>query len=123
MKESGFDSFEAFWPHYVGAHRKPLCRGLHYLGSTLALGCTATGVVTANPLWLLAAPLVGYGLSWVGHFALERNVPATFGNPLYSVRGDFRMLRLALTGRMADEVTRLYGSADPDPDAPLLAST
>ena len=42
--------------------------------------------------------------------------------PYWSLRGEFKMLGLALTGRMADEVTRLYGSATPAADAPRLVS-
>ncbi|MET0390776.1 MAG: DUF962 domain-containing protein [Polyangiales bacterium] len=113
-------SFEDFWPHYVAAHRKPLNRAFHYAGTTAALGCVATGVATLNPLWFLAAPVVGYGPAWFGHFVIEGNRPATFGYARYSLMGDFKMLGLALRGRMGDEVTRLLGSPNPGPDARLL---
>jgi hypothetical protein len=113
-----FSSFDAFWPYYVGEHRDPLCRGLHYVGTTLAVGCVAAGVVTGNPLFFVAAPVLGYGPAWVGHFVVEKNRPATFKHPLWSLRADFKMLGLALRGKMADEVTRLYGSAHPPKGAP-----
>jgi hypothetical protein len=116
------ESFADFWPHYVGAHRKPLNRAFHYAGTCSALGCVAAGVVTQNPLWFLAAPLVGYGPAWVGHFVVEGNRPATFGYARYSLMADFKMLGLALQGKMDDEVTRLFGSANPPADAPPLAS-
>lgn len=114
-----FASFEEFWPHYVGEHRHPVNRALHYTGTVLALGSLATGCVTLNPVLVVAAPVVGYGFSWAGHFLLEGNKPASWTNPVYSLMGDFKMLGLAVRGKMADEVTRLYGSPHPTPDAPV----
>jgi len=108
MQES-IDTFEDFWPHYVHAHRDPINRGLHYMGTTAVLGAVATATLTLNPAWLLVAPVVGYGPAWIGHFVFEKNKPATFQHPLWSLRGDFKMYFLALRGRMGDEVERLCG--------------
>ncbi len=108
MQES-IDTFEEFWPHYVHAHRDPINRGLHYMGTTAVLGAVATAAITLNPAWLLVAPVVGYGPAWIGHFVFEKNKPATFQHPLWSLRGDFKMYFLALRGRMGDEVERVCG--------------
>ena len=62
--------------------------------------------VLLSPWWLLAAPLAGYGFAWVGHFFFEKNRPATFTYPLWSLRGDFRMYRLMLIGKMQPEIER-----------------
>jgi hypothetical protein len=62
--------------------------------------------VLVDPLWLLAAPLAGYGFAWIGHFFFEHNKPATFTYPLWSLRADFRMFRLTLLGRMDRELAR-----------------
>src|SRR5580698_7554116 len=113
MTEQRMESFEEFWPFYVGEHRGPLCRALHYVGTSLAIGTVATAVLTANPAWLLLTPVVGYAPAWFGHFIIEGNVPATFKHPLWSLRGDLRMLRMALEGRMAAEVERLYPDEAP----------
>ena len=109
MSDSKFETFEDFWPFYVGEHKLPLNRALHYAGTTMAVGTVTAAVVTFNPLWLLATPVVGYGAAWFGHFVLEGNRPATLKHPFYSIRGDFRMLKYALQGKMAAEVDRLYG--------------
>jgi hypothetical protein len=113
-------SFEEFWPYYVGEHRHPLNRALHYAGTSMAIGTVAAAAITRRPLLLLLAPVVGYGPSWIGHFFLENNRPATFDYPLWSLLADFKMLGLAVRGKMADEVTRLYGSPNPAADAPLI---
>jgi hypothetical protein len=102
-------TFSEFWPHYVHAHRSRVNRGLHYVGTTAALGTVAAAAVTLNPAWLLLTPVAGYGPAWVGHFFFEKNKPATFEHPLWSLRGDLKMYTLALRGRMAAEVERICG--------------
>jgi hypothetical protein len=109
MSESPIESFEEFWPHYVHAHRSPTNRALHYAGTTMVVGTAAAAVLTINPGWLLLAPVVGYGPAWLGHFVFEKNKPATFEHPLWSLRGDFKMYWLALKGQMRAEVERVCG--------------
>lgn len=95
-------SFEEFWPYYVSQHLDPINRALHVAGTGLALGCVAVSPVA--PQALLAAPVIGYGMAWIGHFVFEKNKPATFGNPLWSLRGDLRMFARTITGRMAADL-------------------
>lgn len=108
MSDAAFESFEDFWPFYLGEHKDPLNRGLHYVGTTMAIGTVGAAVVTVNPTWLLLTPVVGYAPAWIGHFVIEKNRPATFKHPLWSLRGDLRMLKLALAGRIGDELDRLH---------------
>ena len=100
-------SFEEFWPFYVSEHSDPVNRALHYAGTTMVIGTVGAAVVTLNPAWLLLAPVVGYGPAWVGHFFIEKNKPASFKHPLWSLRGDFKMYGMALRGKMAAEVERV----------------
>jgi hypothetical protein len=119
MSDSEFHSFEEFWPFYVGEHKDPLNRALHYAGTTMAIGTVAAAALTVNPAWLLLTPVVGYGPAWIGHFVIEGNRPATFKHPLWSLRGDFRMLSYALAGKMGAEIERLYPSHPaPAPEPP-----
>ena len=98
-------TYEEFWPYYVSEHRKPATRALHFLGTSLVLG-TVAAAAFLSPWWLLATLVLGYGPAWIGHFFFERNRPATFTYPWWSLRGDFRMWRLMLARRMAPEVER-----------------
>jgi hypothetical protein len=98
-------TYEEFWPFYVSQHLDRTNRRLHFVGTTLVCASLAAAVF-GSALWLLAAPLAGYGFAWVGHFFFERNRPATFTYPLWSLRGDFRMYRLTWLGRMEPELAR-----------------
>jgi hypothetical protein len=75
------------------------------VGTTLVLVSVAAAFAV-SPAWLLAAPLAGYGFAWIGHFCFEKNRPATFTYPAWSLRGDFRMYRLMWLGRMEPELAR-----------------
>ena len=107
MSEARIQSFDEFWPFYLGEHRDPRCRALHYVGTTLAIGTVAAAAVTVNPAWLLLTPVVGYAPAWFAHFVIEGNRPATFKYPLWSLRGDLKMLSLALAGKIGEELGRL----------------
>ncbi len=113
------ESFDEFWPHYVGEHRRPLCRAIHYLAGIAALGLFVSWILTLNVVLLLLVPIAGYGLAWAAHFCVEHNHPATWGYVWWSLRAEFKMLGLGVMGKMCREVERLYGSADPDSDVPL----
>jgi len=121
MSDDRLQSFSEFWPFYVGEHRLPSNRLIHYIGTLAGLGLWIAALVRLDPWLALAAPFAGYGPAWFGHFVVERNRPATFTYPLWSFLGDLKMLSYALTGRMGAEVTRLYGSRRPTRDAPLLS--
>lgn len=100
-------SFEEFWPYYVSQHLDPTCRALHVVGTSMALACAASGV--RRPRRLLAAPVIGYGMAWIGHFVFEQNKPASWHSArhfAWSFRGDLRMLRLTIAGRMGPELER-----------------
>ncbi|MEO7246247.1 MAG: Mpo1-like protein [Rubrivivax sp.] len=95
-----FSSFAAFYPYYLGEHRNPTCRRLHFVGTTLSLVCLGMLVTTGGWGWLIGALACGYGFAWVGHFFFEKNRPATFKYPLYSLLGDHVMYKDIWTGRL-----------------------
>lgn len=96
-------SFEEFWPDYINAHSDRRTRLMHLGGTAAGLGCATLFLVTWKPQWLIGAVVSSYGAAWAGHAIFERNRPATFSHPLWSLRGDLRMLRLAVSGRLDQE--------------------
>lgn len=95
-----FPSFHEFYPYYLSEHSNDSCRRLHVVGTLLSIATLVYVLATQRWSGLLLLPIVGYGFSWVGHFFFERNRPATFKNPVYSLMGDFVMLRDVLIGRV-----------------------
>ena len=88
-----FPDFKSFYPFYLSEHQNITCRRLHFIGSSLVLATVVLVLVTKQwkLLWLL--PIIGYGFAWVGHFIFEKNKPATFQYPLYSLWGDWVMFK------------------------------
>ena len=93
-------SFEEFWPYYLGEHRNPVNRALHFAGTSTALALLAAGAATMNPLAIPAALVAGYGPAWFGHFFIEKNKPASWTYPLWSFRGDFKMYWMMLSRQL-----------------------
>jgi hypothetical protein len=98
--EEEYRSFREFYPAYLAEHQNSTCRRLHFVGTGLVLAAIAAAVLTRQWIWLLAAPVLGYGFAWLGHFVFERNRPATFRHPLYSIAGDFVLFRDMLLRRV-----------------------
>jgi len=99
-------NFAEFWPHYLREHSRPATRALHYFGTSLVLALAAYALLTGKLLLLIAMPLAGYFFAWVGHFGIEKNRPATFTYPLWSLGADFKMWWMWLTGRLGPELQR-----------------
>jgi hypothetical protein len=99
-------SFGEFWPFYLREHSRPRTRALHFAGTGLVLLTTAAAAASRDWRLLAAVPVAGYGLAWAGHALVERNRPATFTHPAWSLRADFRMLRLWLSGGLDAELRR-----------------
>src|SRR5438309_2640162 len=93
-----FASFEEFWPFYVSQHRRSGTRLLHFAGSTLGFLCLARAIAAAEPAFLLWGLVASYGLAWIGHFFIEKNRPATFQYPGWSLLGDLKMYGLMWRG-------------------------
>jgi len=97
-------SYEEFWPFYLQEHAKRETRALHYVGTGLVFLIAAYATTTRTWKLLGAMPLAGYFFAWVAHFFVEKNRPATFTHPLWSIVSDFRMFFLAMSGQLGSEL-------------------
>lgn len=95
-----YNSFEEFYPFYLSQHSNINNRRLHIVGTFFAIMIVLFSIVSQTTKYLLYIPLISYGLAWVGHFCIEKNRPATFKYPVYSLMGDFRMVYDTLNGRL-----------------------
>ena len=104
MAEKKYKTFWEFYPYYLTEHSLPINRTLHFIGTGLVIGLLIAGIVTGRGLLFILIPIAGYGFAWFGHFFLERNKPATFTYPLYSLGSDFVMFWDILTGQIGKKV-------------------
>jgi hypothetical protein len=92
-----FTTFAEFYPFYLGEHQHPVCRTLHFIGTSLGLACFLIFARTGRWQLVVAGLLIGYAFAWLGHFGFEKNKPASFKQPLYSFMGDWKMWWQLLT--------------------------
>lgn len=94
-----YTSFKEFYPYYLSEHQNTISRVLHFTGTGLLLlvAIAALALGKYSLLWLV--PVIGYGFAWVGHFFFERNKPATFKYPFYSLASDFKLFFDILRGK------------------------
>ncbi|RDV13062.1 DUF962 domain-containing protein [Pontibacter diazotrophicus] len=101
-----YTSFKEFYPHYLSEHQNTTSRVLHFTGTGLLILVAVVAIALGNYLWLLLVPVIGYGFAWVGHFFFERNKPATFKYPFYSLASDFKLFFDILRGRQGFKASR-----------------
>lgn len=95
-----FKNFADFYPYYLREHSNLVCRKLHFLGTCAVISLLLLFFFTGKTVLLALLPIMGYGFAWAGHFIFEKNRPATFKHPFYSLMGDFKMFWEILVGRV-----------------------
>ena len=97
--EKKYKSLKEFYPFYLTEHLNTTCRSLHFIGTSLLL-IVLVWTLATQTWWALALiPFIGYGFAWTGHFFFEKNKPATFIYPAYSLASDFIMFKDLLIGK------------------------
>lgn len=105
-KAPEFNRLMDFYPYYLMEHSKPSTRITHFMGTSLLFVLIVLALVLGNYSLLWFLPIAGYGFAWFGHFFFEKNKPATFQYPFYSLASDFIMywhiLTFQINGKMED---------------------
>ena len=96
-----FTSLKEFYPFYLTEHSNSTSRVLHFIGTALVILLLPASIFFSKGWLLLLIPVVGYGFAWVGHFFFEKNKPATFQYPGYSLASDFILFWDLLTGKQS----------------------
>lgn len=99
-KPKAFKSFSEFYPFYLSQHSDPVNRRLHFFGCLAVILVILYSLLAQVWLALILVPLFGYGFAWIGHFFVEKNKPATFKYPIYSLLGDWKMFLDIITGKI-----------------------
>lgn len=94
------EKYSDFWEFYLSQHRHPLNRWLHVAGCFVGIASAPILFWCFGLTGILGALLVGYLFAWTGHLVVERNRPATWKYPLWSLISEFRMVGLIVTGRL-----------------------
>ena len=99
MQKQKISTLKEFYPFYLEEHSNSISRILHFIGTSLVLLLIPTALIMNEAKVLLLIPFVGYGFAWVGHFFFEKNKPATFQYPGYSLASDFILFWDLLRGK------------------------
>ena len=100
MKTNKFNSFSEFYPFYLSEHKKKLTKIFHATGSTIVIFIILFSIYNNSYKYLYFTPITGYGFAWFSHFFIEKNKPATFKYPIYSLRADFVMFGHIILGKI-----------------------
>jgi len=106
MNYQQFRTLEEFWPYYVREHSRAGTRQLHFIGNTNLFIWLAVALFTRNARILLWAVVSSYAIAWIGHFFVERNIPATFRYPFKAALCDMIMYVKMWRGEMDVEVRK-----------------
>ena len=107
-EEKTVTSYQQFYPFYLSQHTKPLTKLFHFIGTSIGFVILSKffseiyqdkSMDNANYKLLALIPLCGYFMAWVSHFFIEKNKPATFKYPFWSLRGDLHMWFEILCGK------------------------
>ena len=94
-----YTNYKDFFPFYLREHSKKSTRIFHYFGTIGYQILFWSLIFTQNYIFIPLVLLAGYGPAWIGHFFIEKNKPATFKYPFYSLIGDYKMYLEILQGK------------------------
>ena len=116
MSEKYHKDFGSFYLFYLSQHMRTGTRAVHYFGTWTILIGTAlafagpslatSGFLTTNARWFLIPGTMAYMYltAFISHWTIEKNQPATFVYPWYSVFGDLYMFWRMTTRQIVGDV-------------------
>ncbi|TXC78634.1 DUF962 domain-containing protein [Luteibaculum oceani] len=97
--EERIKSFKEFYPYYLSEHQNTTSRILHFIGTGLFFITLIYCIYQFDFGWIWLGLIFGYGFAWAGHFFFEKNKPATFKYPIWSLGSDFKLFFRILFGK------------------------
>jgi hypothetical protein len=107
MEVKKYTTFNSFYEYYLTEHSNANNRKVHFIGTLLLIFSFLIGIVTGKLIFFILIPILGYGFAWVGHYFIEKNKPATFTYPFYSLAGDFVMFWDIITGNIDEKLKKI----------------
>jgi len=92
-------TFSEFYKSYLTEHSKTGTRIFHFTGTLLVLFVVGYVIYSGKERFLWYIPIFGYGFAWFSHAVIEKNTPATFKYPLWSLLSDFKLFFELLIGK------------------------
>ena len=102
-------SFAQFWPEYLAVHDDRRVRRAHAVGTSVAYGMVATGLVTAHAWPIVVGPLAGHAVAQWSHRHYQKIRTAPGRRPLWHVRAELRLFRETLSLELRDVRQRSTG--------------
>jgi len=93
-------NFNEFYSYYLLAHSNPICRLLHFIGTSQFFIVIAISIFTREWILLPFSAIGGYLLAWTGHYFFEKNKPETLNYPRLSAKAGRIMFFHMLTGKL-----------------------
>ena len=101
-----YKDFKSFYSYYLTEHADAKNRLLHFLGTLFFFVCLLAGIITGKGWLFVLIPFAGYGFAWIGHYYIEKNKPATFTYPVFSLASDFLMFWHIITGQINERLAQ-----------------
>lgn len=93
-------TFDEFYQFYLKEHTQLGTRIFHFIGTLLIFFVLFYVIKSGKERFLWYIPIFGYGFAWFSHAVFEKNRPATFKYPLWSLASDFKMFFELLIGKI-----------------------
>lgn len=105
-------TFKEFYRFYLTEHSKAGTRVFHFIGILMVFFVIGYVISSGKERFLWYVPIFGYGFAWLSHAVVEKNKPATFKYPVWSLMSDFKLFFELLTGRQKFSGNSVVKSAE-----------